>query len=806
KSNNTSIHIYKHIQMKNSKDYLLLNVNKDEDGAQTASESLTHRRHSHKVSEKEKDAMQAIESLDFTEIDNILLRKFNHDDQNKRNKVFKSLGKWVICSLIGIIVGIVVYCLKGSVDQLQELKFHSVEKYIVMDKSKSIPFFIYLSFNLLYSIISCVLVIIAGPLASSSGLPEVKGYLNGIRIRKAFNLKTFFGKLTSLIFAFSSMVVGPEGPMFHIGSCIGSSISQFKSKTLGIHFKRGFWVFQNDSDKRDFISCGAAAGIAAAFGAPIGGVLFALEEGSSFWSRQLTWRTFFSCLIATLTANFFLQGFGVRIHDYGVLTFGFSKNFLYTYYELVPFCIMGVIGGLLGALFVHLNVRINYYRKVYLGTRPVYRLVEVILVVILTSCIFYFPALVVPCTSVNQVMQASTDVCDVQQVMTSVQFFCPENYYNELASLTFTTSENALKLLYNRDVNIFNSYILLFFAIIYFILCTITSGTYVASGIFIPMMVIGGAWGRLFGKTLDLIMNVDASLYALIGSAAMMGGSLRMTISLVVIIVELTEGTQYLLPVILVVMISKWTGDAFNESIYEHLIELKHIPYLPSKPSRHMKNLTVSDVMAKEVVTLPEVVSVKTILEVLSNTTHNGFPVVLVPNLHQESEEDDNNNNNNNNGSSSSNININVGNGLLNSSINSDSDEKDDKILCGLILRNQLLVLIKNKVFSDPNHLDSINLCSRDGQYPLPIDHRTFVTELASSKFPTVSEVAHTVPTQDMDKLIDLRPYMNFAVVSIKNYSSLSEAYQLFRLVGLRHVVVVNVFNQIVGILTRKDL
>ena len=57
--------------------------------------------------------------------------------------------------------------------------------------------------------------------------------------------------------------------------------------------------------RRNFTTAGAAAGVAAAFGAPVGGLLFAMEEVSSFWSMKLGWMIFFACMLATFTADLF---------------------------------------------------------------------------------------------------------------------------------------------------------------------------------------------------------------------------------------------------------------------------------------------------------------------------------------------------------------------------------------------------------------------------------------------------------------------------------------------------------------------
>eukprot|EP00026_Physarum_polycephalum_P000655 Phypoly_transcript_00656.p1 GENE.Phypoly_transcript_00656~~Phypoly_transcript_00656.p1 ORF type:complete len:780 (-),score=55.25 Phypoly_transcript_00656:186-2525(-) len=705
------------------------------------------------------DNSKALESLDFHVPDNRIYRDWVAATP-KKTWMEKTLGKWVVCLLIGFVVGLLAYGIRWTVELLNDYKYEISDKFL--HKSHGIfGFLIYYAMNIAFATGSYLFVLFFGPGVSSSGIPEVTGYLNGVRVPKTFNIRTFFAKVASLIFGYaSSLALGPEGPMIHLGALVGAAVGPLKSKSLGLYSKLG-WKYGNDKDKRDFISSGAAAGISAAFGAPIGGTLFALEEATSFWSRQLGWRTFFCCMASSFTVNGILQikARSQQVQDYGLLTFGFSNTYLYRYAELAPFCLLAILGGLIGAFFVKLNGDLNMWRAKFFKDRHfIYRYIEVLVVVTIASALCFGIPAAYPCRGRENLVKynTTTAACDKQLDIAHLQtMFCDDKTeYNDMASLLWTPPNVALPLLYHRDIGTFSLLTLGIYPVIYFFLAVLSSGLNVAGGLFIPMMLVGGAIGRFVGHIVLIMFphttpSIDPSIYALMGSAAVMTGFCRMTISLVVILVELTEGTQYLLPIILVVMLAKWVGDYFSHSIYERLIHIKGLPFLENNPPKECAILGVTEVMQHNVVTFREIEKVDTILRVLCETMHYGFPVVA-----------------------------------------------ENNVFKGMILRNQLLVLLERQIFLD-------NAAAADMQMTEPVSYPEFA-DLLTRQLPKPEAMHFT--DKELDMYIDLRSYVNHSSITVDSTFSFVNAYSLFRTMGLRHLPVLDDGHRVIGIVTRKDL
>lgn len=128
-------------------------------------------------------------------------------------------------------------------------------------------YFVFFLGSVTFATICAWLVKVYAPMAAGSGIPEVKTILGGFVITKFLGGWTLLLKGTGLILSVASgLNLGKEGPLVHVACCIGNVMCRLFDK---FHY--------NEVKKREALSAASAAGVAVAFGAPIGGVLFSLE-------------------------------------------------------------------------------------------------------------------------------------------------------------------------------------------------------------------------------------------------------------------------------------------------------------------------------------------------------------------------------------------------------------------------------------------------------------------------------------------------------------------------------------------------
>jgi chloride channel 7 len=318
-----------------------------------------------------------------------------------------------------------------------------------------------------------------------------------------------------------------------------------------------------------------------------------------------------------------------------------------------------------------------------------------------------------------------------------------------VASLYLTEADVAIRQLYHfretgeTDSSTFSSAALFLFFVPYVTLAAVVFGTAVPAGLFVPSLLAGAAFGRLFGHLLHKLDHTsgtfaDSGTYALIGSAAVLGGTARMTISLTVLLLEATGNMQYVLPLMLTVMAARFSGNVFNEGIYDIVIHLKHIPFLepevPTIAERH--EIVAGQVMSTEVKCLRPVERVGIVYDLLKSVGHGNFPIV---------------------------------------------DTASSGTLYGTASRAMLCTLLQRRAFGQPHDVN-------DGHYHSNADGSADYSELLGPKrlsplvqWDTIERVYPCYPTIDDVLLrpgdrncwLDLRPYANTAPYTINETASI---------------------------------
>jgi len=345
------------------------------------------------------------------------------------------------------------------------------------------------------------------PLISGSGIPQVSGLLT-----KKVKFKWFGELITKFVGGIlaigAGMSMGREGPSVHLGALVGSGVKEVTKRS--------------EVEEKYLVTCGASAGISAAFNAPLAGTVFALEELHKFFSPLLL----ICVLVASGSANYVLR-----------LILGSETTFQYNFIQpkttspiftliiTVVFALVITISGKAFSFFLvffqkkYKNIKINRYLRI-----------SIFMVIPFLIAVFF------------------KDVTGGGHQLIVRMF-----------------KENAaLKILF----------LILFIKFFYTMLCY---GTGFPGGIFFPMLVIGALIGKIYGEILHIYFSVSPEFivhFMLLGMAAYFTAVVRAPITGIILILEMTGNFSYLFMLIIVVTMTYVLTELFKmEPIYETLFE-----------------------------------------------------------------------------------------------------------------------------------------------------------------------------------------------------------------------------------------
>ncbi|CAH3018540.1 unnamed protein product [Porites evermanni] len=858
----------------------------------------------HHYTEEEREQLGKFESVDYLPPHSTVYKNWLEQQPSRLD-----WDRWLMMGMIGFSVGVIGFLMHQLIDVISKLKWDKASEFI-KDRDFGLAWVWVIGYSVFFVLASSVPVVYFRPnSAEGSGIPELIGFLNGTVVKHIFSIKTMLIKFFSCVCAVGAgLPVGPEGPMIHLGSLVGAGLSQFKSDTL--KFQLPFFErFRNTEDRRNFISAGAAAGVASAFGAPVGGLLFSMEEVSSFWNMKLSWQTFFACMVSTFTTvllNSALKGFKYQ-GDFGL--FKAEKNIIFQVsYDIgvnilafIPTVILGIIGGLLGAAFTFIYLKIVRFRRSQIGKiksvrwRNVAKISEPVLIMIIIGTASVFLPAAFPCTSFQSsfTSEGNMTLNPGEKCLTGSQrpmlterdvknYTCPvgiirvingteftNSSFNEVATLLFATGEKAIHRLFSRNTPDKLGYASLFTVlVIYFLLACWSAGTAISSGLVVPMLFIGATYGRIIGRAMVDMFGfhstgywawMDPGAFALIGAASFCGGVSRLTVSLTVIMMEITNDVQFLLPIMVAIMVAKWVGDFVTHPLYYALLELNCIPFLAEpvilhkgsranlfvplafdskdnlscefkfikakeyqqmlscrerdlnvktntrqcidllinhvfvsffapwspllllKPANqkssstfflvsnflcsfriNLELLKAGDAMSSPAIVVHKIESVSRLTQLLQDTRHCGYPVVV-------------------------------------------KTDRGDEVFSGLISRNDIMVLLSREdifcfrenlsLYQEESDINRLDYKQMDQGY-----HKDHAARLNTQ----LDLYAENPRYQNL--FINLSPYVNHSAPTVQDTFSLHRTYIIFRTLGLRHLTVVDERNRVRGIITRKDL
>eukprot|EP00927_Polykrikos_kofoidii_P004687 TRINITY_DN11858_c0_g2_i1.p1 TRINITY_DN11858_c0_g2~~TRINITY_DN11858_c0_g2_i1.p1 ORF type:complete len:763 (-),score=91.26 TRINITY_DN11858_c0_g2_i1:9-2297(-) len=550
-------------------------------------------------------------------------------------------SKWLLTAVIAIFIGSQCACISIVEQAVFSWRLEQAEVLQRNDLSTLAVCFI-LFHGVTAGLLAALLVVKTSPRAAMSGLRDVKAYLNANFIPGAMSFETWAARsLGMLLVSGSGVLTDVQSPCAHLGAIVARGIAGGRLHCAGIRVAMP-WRMSGHRTQFEFTSAGAAMGIAAAFGAPVGGVLFSLEEAYALLSCEATLRIFFGAVLASFVAKVVRHGPSLPAH--GFIEFPDVADLSFEAFELAVFAALGLITGCFGALCClgvkHMRHLRKYVTMLFLelgwSNEQTLRLAEVACLTALMLLVFHFLPLLFPC---RPLADGDTDDEILGFVGTLDRGHCPEGEYSAMSTLLVESKHFAVRCLFTRSFHgkaVFEVGELLVCAFIVLALTVVSFGMQTPFGIFLPNMLVGGCLGRAVGECMERLRgagSVHPGLYALVGCAGQVAGVSRMTVSLTMIMVETTGNICTSLPLMVAVAVSKGIADQLHEaSVVDIGLELgdgvKLVNADALHAGRNFEGLTIHDVCTAEVHVVQASERLSRILKLLVETHFKAYPLV----------------------------------------------------------------------------------------------------------------------------------------------------------------------------------
>ncbi|XP_072317123.1 chloride channel protein 1 [Eucyclogobius newberryi] len=533
-----------------------------------------------------------------------------------RRYIVNKMGEdWIFLVLLGLAMALVSWTMDyTSAKSLQAYKWIHVE----LKGNVSLQYLAWVTYPMILVMFASLFCHLVSPQAIGSGIPELKTILRGVVLKEYLTLKAFVAKVIGLTAGLGSgMPVGKEGPFVHIASICAAVLSRFMSIFSG--------VYENPYGYTDILTVGCAVGVGCCFGTPLGGVLFSIEVTSTYFAVRNYWRGYFA---ATFSA-FIFRVLSVWNKDAVTITALFKTNFRMDFpfdlQELPAFALIGISCGFLGAFFVYLNRQVVLFMR-----RPT------ALTRFLTKHRLIYPG------AVTLIIATFTFPPGFGQFMAGE--LMPRECINSLFDNYTWTKVSGGPLppgssaWLHPQVSVF--VVLLLFFVMKFWMSAVSTTMPIPSGAFMPVFILGAAFGRLVGEIMatlfpngilfdGIVYRILPGGYAVIGAAAMTG-AVTHTVSTAVICFELTGQISHILPMMVAVILANMVAQGLQPSLYDSIIQVKKLPYLPELALGHISkyNIFVEDIMVRKVKFLSSQSSYRELNRLLDTTSLKTIPLV----------------------------------------------------------------------------------------------------------------------------------------------------------------------------------